>query len=121
MSFLLNSFYYSFSKNYIEKYKKTKNTKSTKNNKLDKNIIVSNCEDPIITIDINFDTIQIIENYTEFYITNKLVDTILVNTSIKYVSSYKSIISDNYEIECHISNHHFSNDNYENLIDLSFS
>jgi hypothetical protein len=118
MSFLLNSFYYSFSKNYIEKYKKTKNKK---NNNSDKRNISSNYEDPMITIDINFDTIQIIEDYIDYYATNKLVDTILVNTSIKYVSSYKSIISDNYEIECHISNHHFSNDNYENLIDLSFS
>lgn len=114
MSFLLYSFYYSFSKNYIEKYQKNK--KFNKNNDI-------NNEDPIITIDMNFDNTQIIDDYTEYYTTNKLLDSLLINTNktIKYVSSFKSIVNDEYELDFYISNHNFSNDNYSNFVDLSFS
>jgi len=95
MLFLLNSFYYSFSKNYIEKY----NSKNKKE-QINETTIV---DDPIIIIDINFDNINIIDDYIT---NNELVD-IIINNTIKRIPSHKSIISEfdidySFEFNCGI-------------------
>jgi hypothetical protein len=107
MSFLLNPFYYAFSENFINKYQTIKKKK-------DITLLLDN-EEPVITIDVNFDNIQIIEDYVT---DNLLVDAIINlnenNIIIKRVVSEKSIIS---EIECLLS---FNNEKY-NINELSFS
>uniref|UniRef100_A0A6C0IRR2 Uncharacterized protein n=1 Tax=viral metagenome TaxID=1070528 RepID=A0A6C0IRR2_9ZZZZ len=110
MSFLLNPFYYAFSVNSIQKYQKQTNKK---NKNINKPTILLDKEEPIVTIDINFDNIQIIEDYVT---NNLLVNAILNmnNTFIKRIASEKSIIS---EVECYGT---FNNEKYS-IDNLSFS
>ncbi len=111
MSFLLNSFYYSFSLNFIEKYNQFKN-----DNNIISNNIISN-EEPIVTIDINFDNILIIDDYIEICTTNnELLNNLIIKTTniIKKATSCKSIISE-FELEYSMSDCNFNCEIYEGL------
>ena len=88
MSFLLQPFYYAFSKRYFE---------TLQTNKINIQLFE---EEPIVMIDINFDNINIIEDY----VSNNLL--VVSNQIIKKVASDKSFLS---EIECILS---FNNEKY---------
>jgi hypothetical protein len=109
MSFLLNPFYYAFSLSFIEKYSRFKNDIVSNN-------IITN-EEPIVTIDINFDNILIIDDYTEICTTNnELLNNLITKTTniIKRATSCKSILSE-FEIEYSMSEYNFNSEVYEKL------